>query len=114
MQLKLKIKSQTRGLVNIFQISMVVANSASQDQVTEYLCADKITREVDNAVVFVGNRVHDVTLTARDNVMKPKIEVTVRSITESSGRGPNSIVHNPDKKNFSRNTENTTLISASS
>ena len=105
---------QTRGLVNIFGRSMVGENSASRDQVIEILFADKIKMEFDKAAMAVENRVLDSILTTMDNVMKPKVENTVRSITESSGRGPNSIVQNPDKKDFSGNTENIALISASS
>ena len=37
-----------------------------------------------------------------------------RSITESSGRGPNSVVQNADQRDFTGITENTPLTSASS
>ena len=40
--------------------------------------------------------------------------MAVRSITVSSGKGPNSIVHNPDRRDFTGNTEITPLRSASS
>ena len=39
--------------------------------------------------------------------------MAVRSIIESSGRGPNSMVQNPDQRDFSGNTDNTPLMSAS-
>ena len=43
-----------------------------------------------------------------------RVEMSVRSIIESSGGGPNSMVRNPDRRDFSCNTENTPLMSASS
>ena len=62
----------------------------------------------------VQNRVHSAILTAMDNVVIPRVEMAVRSITESSGREPSSMVQNPDQRDFSGNTENTPLMSASS
>ena len=49
-----------------------------------------------------------------DNVVKSKVETTVRSPTEPSERGPNSMVENHDQRDFSETTENTLLMSASS
>ena len=40
--------------------------------------------------------------------------MALRSITESSGRGPNSVVQNPDQRDFSSNMENTPPMMASS
>ena len=40
--------------------------------------------------------------------------MALRSITGSSGNGPNIAVHNSDRKNFTGNTENTPLRSISS
>ena len=40
--------------------------------------------------------------------------MSVRSITGSSGNGPNSIVQKPDRRDFTGNTEYTPLRSASS
>ena len=60
------------------------------------------------------NRMHDAILTAMDNVVIPRVEMAVRSITGSSGHGTNSVVQNPDKKDFIGNTENIPLKSASS
>ena len=48
-----------------------------------------------------------------DNLVLPRIEMAVRSITGSSGHEPNSVVQNPDQLNFSGNTENTPLMMAS-
>ena len=42
----------------------------------------------------------------------PGVEMAVRSVTGSSGNVPNSIVQNPDRKDFTGNTETTPLRSA--
>ena len=56
----------------------------------------------------------DAFLTAVDNVVMPRVELAVRSITESSVRGPNSVVQKSDQRYFTRKTEKTPLILASS
>ena len=53
-------------------------------------------------------------LTAMDKVVIPRVELAVRSITESSGRRPSNVVQNPDRRDFTGNSENTPLMSASS
>ena len=62
----------------------------------------------------VENRMHDALLTAIDNLVIPRVEITVRSITGSSGRGPSSVVQNPGRRDFIGNTGNTPLMSTSS
>ena len=91
---------QTSRFGNIFGRFIVGENCAIQDQVIEKNIADKIRKEVDGALMSVENRVHDAMLTAMDNVVIPRIEMAVRSITESSGRGPNSTVRNSDQRDF--------------
>ena len=48
-----------------------------------------------------------------DNVSFPRVEMAVRSTTGSSEDGPNSVVQNPDERDFIGNTENTQHRSAS-
>ena len=48
----------------------------------------------------VKNRVHDAFLTTMENVVIPKVTKGMRSTTESSGRGPSSMVQNPDQWDF--------------
>ena len=62
----------------------------------------------------VENQVNDAILTTMDNVVMPRFELAVRSITKLSGREPNCVVQNPDQRDFTGNTENTPLMSASS
>ena len=60
----------------------------------------------------VENRVHDAILTSMYDVVKPRVEMAVSSITGSSRGIPSSMVHNPDQGDFSGNTEHTPLMLA--
>ena len=53
-------------------------------------------------------------MTLKDNVVRPRFEMAVRSFSESSGRGPSSVVQNSNQKAFTGITENTQLKLASS
>ena len=57
---------------------------------------------------------YDAVLTAMNNVVISRVEMTVRSITGSSGIDLSSRVQNPDQRDFKGNTETTPLRSASS
>ena len=57
---------------------------------------------------------HDAILTAINDVVIPRAEMVLKSITGSSRNGPNSILQNPDRINFTENTENIPLRLASS
>ena len=52
-------------------------------------------------------------LTAKDNIVLPRRDTAVRSITGSSGRGPNSVVDIPDQTDFPGNMEDTPLMAES-
>ena len=49
-----------------------------------------------------------------DNVVIPRVEMAVRLITGSSGGGPCGRVQNPEQRDFTGNTKNIPLMSASS
>ena len=66
-----------------------------------------------NAVPTVENRVRDLILITIDNLSQPRVEMAVRSITESSGRGQSSVVQNFDRRDLSGNKENGPLLTAS-
>ena len=53
-------------------------------------------------------------LTSTANVYKHGVEMAVRSVSGSSAPGPNTVVHNLEQGDFSRNMEKTPLMSASS
>ena len=106
-----KLEQQTNGRPNDFER---VDNSAHQNQVIENNIDDQITRAVSSVVMTVENCMHDAILTAIDNVVYPRVEMAVKSITGSTGHGTNSEVQNPDRRNFLGNIRNFLLMSASS
>ena len=75
---------------------------------------DKIRKAVDNAARTVENRVRDAILSAMDNVVIPRGEMAVRTITGSTGHGLNSTIQNPDRRDFVGNRVSTLFKSASS
>ena len=85
-----------------------------QNQVIENRNDDQFTRVVGSAVMNVENRMHDAILTAIDNVVIPRVELAVKSITGSAGHGTSSEVQNLDLRDFLGNIRNTPVMSASS
>ena len=80
-------------------------------------------KKVDGVVAAVGNRVYDAISTAMDKVVLLRVEMAVRSVSGSSARSisgwnqslrPNSVVQNPDQRDFSGNMENNPVMTASS
>ena len=86
--------------------------TASHNQDIERSFANSFRSEVDSVVAAVKNRVFDAILTAMDNVTNFKVEMALRSITVSSGRGKNSVVQYHDQKYFSKSMKNTPLMTA--
>ena len=90
-----------------------IIDDASQNQVIGNNTDDRSRDVVDSAVIAVENLMHDAILTAMNDVVIPRVEIAVRSITGSSGNGRNSIFQNTDQRDFTGKTENTPLRSAS-
>ena len=105
------LKLQANGSYEDFE--WTVAN-ASQNQVIGSNTDNRMKDAVDSAVINVEIRMHDAILTAMKEVVVPRVEMAVKSIRGSSGNEPNSVIQNPDRKDFTGNTENTPLSSASS
>ena len=82
--------------------------------VSQKKLADTVSKEVDNVVPGVENRVHEVILTEMFRVAKPRVEMAVRLITGPPGQTPNSIVQNLDQGSFSASAEITPLLTATS
>ena len=57
---------------------------------------------------------HDAILTAMYDMVIPRVEMAAKLITHSSGNGDNSTIRNPDRRDFTWNTEISPLRSASS
>ena len=108
------LEPHTNSLSTNFGRLIISENSACQDQIITEHNDNKIRKAVENAVPTVENRVHDAISTAMDNLIQPQVEMAVRALTGSSGRGPSGEVQNPDLEDFTGKTENTPLISASS
>ena len=104
------LKQQTKGQPNDWEI---IDLSARQNQVIENNIDDQIPGAVSSAVMTVAIRMHDSILTAIHNVVIPRIEMAVKTITGSTGHGVNSEVQNPDRRNFLGNIRNTSVMSAS-
>ena len=61
----------------------------------------------------VEHRMHDAILTAEDNLVIPRVEMAVKSITSWTGHGMNSEVQNLDRRYLLGNIRITPLMSAS-
>ena len=107
------LASQIVGCYNSPERSVDGEINACQNQVIGEFFAKQIKKAVDNTVKTVESRRQDAVLTAFDNVVFSRVEMAVRSNTGSSGHGPNSVVHNPDKRDFIGNEQKTLLKSAS-
>ena len=64
--------------------------------------ANKVRSEVDNVMTLVETRVQDAdaVLTAIKNLMIPRVELAMKLLNASSGRGVNSVVLDPDRRDF--------------
>ena len=62
-----------------------IVDSASQNQVIGSNTDDRIKNAVDSAFIAVENCMYDAILTAMNNVVVPRVDMVVRSITGSSG-----------------------------
>ena len=91
-----------------------VVNSASQNHVIGSNADDRVGDAADSAVTVVEKCMHDAILTAMTYMLTPRVEMAARLIRGSSKNGPNSLVQNLDRRDFTGNTENTPLRSASS
>ena len=104
------LKKQINGQPNDFER---FDNSSRQNQVIENNIDNQITKAVSSAVMTVKNRMRDAILTAIDNVVIPRFEMAVKSITSSTGHGTKSEVQNPDRRDSLGNIRNTLLMLAS-
>ena len=58
---------------------------------------ERINREVGNIVDTEEDRIQNALLTAIDNIIAPKIELVIRSISASSGRDETSVTANSER-----------------
>ena len=69
-----------------------VNESAFKVKTLERCFNERIDREMSNIVDTVEDRIQNAILTAIDNIVAPKIELTIRSINASSGRDETSVI----------------------
>ena len=63
---------------------------------------EKVDREMNNIVDTVEDRIQNAILTAIDNIVAPKIELAIRSISASSGRDVTSVSVNSERREHAR------------
>ena len=108
-------ETRINDLTDNFGNVAIDKNSGSRSQVIEKNCADHQHRsEDDNVVAAVKTWVHDAILAATDNVVITEIEMALKSTARLYGHGPNSVVQNPDRRDFSGNMEFTPFKTVSS
>ena len=105
---------QTSVFVNNFESSAVGQNSASHNYFLKGTFSTKLGKKLTMPLQLLKIWVPEVILIPMDKVVILPVETAVRLITQSPGRGLNSMVENPDHRDFSGNIENTPLMSASS
>ena len=59
---------------------------------------ERIDKEMNNIVDTVEDRIQNAILTAIDNIVAPKIELAIRSISASSGRDVTSVSVNSERR----------------
>ena len=59
---------------------------------------ERIDKEMSNIVDTVEDRLQNAILTAIDNIVAPKIELTIRSMNASSGRDVTSVCGNSERR----------------
>ena len=100
--------------VHVYRRSTFVGNSELHPQDIEKKIADRFRKGLGKFIVAVENRVQDAILTAIDSVVERWVEMAVRSAIGSWGERPNSVVQNPNQRDFSGNMEDTPVMTASS
>ena len=105
------LERQTNGHSNVFEW---IDNIVRQNHVIGNEIDNQIARMVNSAVKTVENCMHDEILTTIGNLVFPRVEMTVKSITGSAGHGTRSDIQNPDQIEFAGNIRYTPLMSASS
>ena len=76
----------------------VVNGNAMNAKTLERCFNERIDREMSNIVDTVEDRMQNAILTAIDNIVDSKIELTIRSISASSGRDVTSVSANSESR----------------
>ena len=76
--------------------NITINESAMSVKTLQRCVKERIDREMNNIVDTVEDRIQNAILTAIDNIVAPKIELTIRSINASSGRKVTSVAANSE------------------
>ena len=76
----------------------IVDENALNVKTLERRFSERIDREMSNIVDTVEDRIENAILTAIDNIVAPKIELAIRSITASSGRDVTSMSASSERR----------------
>ena len=79
-------------------VSSIVDENALNVKTLERCFNERIIREMNNIVETVEDRIQNAILTAIDNIIAPKIELSIRSINTSSGRVVTSVSANSERR----------------
>ena len=83
--------------VGTSNVSSTVNGSVANVKTLEKCFFERIDREMSNIVDTVEDRIQNANLAAIDNIVAPKIELAIRSINASSGRGVTSVTANSER-----------------
>ena len=61
--------------------------------------------EVDGVMTMVETTVQDAVLTAIKKLVIPRVQIAMKSVLASSGRGVDSVVLDSDRRDFSKNID---------
>ena len=75
---------------------VLINDNTEQVQILEKRLADRIATETSNVVKTVEDRIQNAILTAIDNIIAPRIDLTVMSIRASSGKDVASVIANSE------------------
>ena len=75
--------------------------------------SDSVRSEVENVVATVETRICEAILSVLDNLVVPRMELAMRSVSSSSALNPSHVLLDPDRR-FSSDDSNGLQITASS
>ena len=89
--------------VGTSNVSSIVNENALNVKTSERCFIERIDRKMNNIVETVEDRIQNAILTAIDNIVAPKIELSIKSINASSGRDMTSVSANSERKEHTGN-----------
>ena len=84
--------------VGISNNDSVINGNAMSVKTLERCFNERIDREMNNIIGTVDDRMPNAILTAIDNIVAPKIELAIRSVSASSGRDVTSVSANSERR----------------